>query len=70
MRCWLCHITLSSHNASNVKESACKRCFPDYSGGVEGDCSQKTPSKPLDKSSTPIRYAKKNIGKKVQVRYY
>lgn len=67
MRCFLCGITLSSHNASDVKENGCKRCFPVYGEGVGVNIEDKsvTPDKiPTRKgvSSTPIHHAKKNIG--------
>jgi len=59
MRCFLCNRYIDSHNASDVKDNACNRCFPDYGGGVEEVSLVDTPSKPLVESSTPNHHAKK-----------
>ena len=74
-RCVLCGKLLSSHIQSSVREDGCMWCYPDYGGGVKGrtlDKSSLSPDglKPLVEPLTSIHRAKKNVGKKVQVRYY
>jgi hypothetical protein len=69
-RCWLCGFLLDSHNTSSLRSDACVRCFPDYDGGVVGVSRTKDVCHDFKKLTTSVHRAKKNIGKKVQVRFY